>query len=496
VGAFGADGGGDAGADVAGGADVFGELGMDFAELGELVHGGLVDFFLGVEAGAHGPFVDEMEEGAGFVEADGFGVGQKIERDFRRDAAIEELVFCGPGVEHGAIVDFFGAGVGGEEHGSDVVGFARIGEGEKRARAGDHAMALVLTVGGVADFFGEGVIGVLEGAHHRGVDADVESFETVEIARGIEETVDGFGIGALRFREAGDGAVGFGHDADGVGGIVDELGSLAVELGIEFAGEGFAGGWLGHRVFPFGQFFERLGAETVEELGVDGFYLRNHFSDDGAGFAGRVGGRAHAPEAMEHYAGESVHHGGEGGDGQDVAGDFDGALFGGALDSLEALGVGHRADVPDVVEDVACVADQQSGEFAIIIPGAGDGAFVNFLAFFVEEKRNGRDEGLRAVEADVALALLLGIVEGVRVEEGPDELAADVFEAEFEMSVLVDGVMAAVESGGADVDALLVGDFLGADEAGGVAGACGGNRRIERVREGVAKSDARRGGFD
>src|SRR6266550_3349882 len=46
VGAFGADGGGDAGAEVAGRTDVAGEFGMDFAELGEFVHGGLVDFLL------------------------------------------------------------------------------------------------------------------------------------------------------------------------------------------------------------------------------------------------------------------------------------------------------------------------------------------------------------------------------------------------------------------------------------------------------------------
>ena len=58
VGAFGADGRGDAGANVARGADVASEFGMDFAELGDFVHGGLVDFFLGVEAGAHGPFVN------------------------------------------------------------------------------------------------------------------------------------------------------------------------------------------------------------------------------------------------------------------------------------------------------------------------------------------------------------------------------------------------------------------------------------------------------
>ncbi len=113
MGAFGADGSGDAGADVARGADVASEFGVDFAELGDFVHGGLVDFFLGVEAGAHGPFVNEMEERAGFVKADGFGVGEEIESDFGRDAAIEELIFGGPGILHGAVVNFFGARIVG-----------------------------------------------------------------------------------------------------------------------------------------------------------------------------------------------------------------------------------------------------------------------------------------------------------------------------------------------------------------------------------------------
>src|SRR6267154_3088124 len=79
VGAFGTDGSGDAGADVAGWADVASKFGMDFAELGEFVHRGLVDFFLGVEASAHSPFVDEVEQRTGFVKANGFGVGEKIE---------------------------------------------------------------------------------------------------------------------------------------------------------------------------------------------------------------------------------------------------------------------------------------------------------------------------------------------------------------------------------------------------------------------------------
>jgi hypothetical protein len=98
-----------------------------------------------------------------------------------------------------------------------------------------------------------------------------------------------------------------------------------------------------------------------------------------------------------------------------------------------------------------------------MLPGAGDGLFVDRAGGSVEEKGCGRDVGLRAVEADVALALLLGIVEGMRVEERPDELAGNVFQAKFEMRVLVDGVMAAVKSGGADVEALLVCNFFRTD---------------------------------
>ena len=62
---------------------------MDFAELGYFVEGGSVNFFLGVEAGAHSPFVEEMEERTGFYEANGFRVGENVESDFGGDAAIE-----------------------------------------------------------------------------------------------------------------------------------------------------------------------------------------------------------------------------------------------------------------------------------------------------------------------------------------------------------------------------------------------------------------------
>jgi len=49
MGSFGADGRGDTGADVAWRADVAHEFWMDFAELGDFVHGGLVDFFLALK---------------------------------------------------------------------------------------------------------------------------------------------------------------------------------------------------------------------------------------------------------------------------------------------------------------------------------------------------------------------------------------------------------------------------------------------------------------
>src|SRR5438874_9604054 len=116
---------------------------------------------------------------------------------------------------------------------------------------------------------------------------------------------------------------------------------------------------------------------------------------------------------------------------KNIAGDFNGALFGGAFDLLKAPGMGHGADVPDVVEDVARVADQERGKLAVVIPGAADGAFVNFFGLFVEEERDRRNVGLSAVKTHIALALLFGIIKRMCVKKRPDKLAADVFQPEF-----------------------------------------------------------------
>jgi len=158
--------------------------------------------------------------------------------------------------------------------------------------------------------------------------------------------------------------------------------------------------------------------------------------------------------------------------------------------------VRHRADVPDIEKNFAGLREEKRREFAIVGPGAGDGAFVEGTGFGVEEKRKFWDVGVSAVHADVALGLLLGIVERMGMEKGPDELAADVLESKFEVRVLVDGVMAAEECGSANVQALLVVDFFRVDEAGRVTGAGGGDGRVEGMSESVAESDARRSGLD
>ena len=336
-------------------------------------------------------------------------------------------------------------------------------------------MALVLAVGGVTDLLGESVIGVLESAHHRRVDADIESFQPIRISRGIQEQIEGFGIGALGLGASDNGAICFGDDAQRVRGIIHEAGRAAGQLGIKFESESGAVRKRGGNRFPFWQILERFHGETSEELGVNLIHERDHLADHGAGFAWGIGSGAHTPEAVQDDAGKGVDHGREGGDGENIASDFDGALFGGALDFLDALRMGHGTDVPDVLENGAGFRNEERGEFAIVRPGAGDRLFIGGAAEFVKEERERRNVSLDAVHANVALALLLGIVERMSVKKGPDELAADVFEAEFKVGVLENGVMTAVEGGSADVDALLFGDFSGGDKGGGIAGAGGGD---------------------
>ena len=138
---------------------------------------------------------------------------------------------------------------------------------------------------------------------------------------------------------------------------------------------------------PLGAVFEGFGSEAFKKLRVHGADLRDHLADDSAGLAGGVARGAHAPETVKDDAGDGVDHRGERGDGENVARDFDGAFFGGALDFLEAFGMGHGANVPDVAEDGAGVVDEEERKFAVGVPGASDGLFVDGAVSVVEEER-------------------------------------------------------------------------------------------------------------
>ena len=82
------------------------------------------------------------------------------------------------------------------------------------------------------------------------------------------------------------------------------------------------------------------------------------------------------------------------------------------------------------------------------------------------------------------------------MEKVPDEVPGDILQAKFKVGVLENGVMPAIERGRADIQALLVGNFFRADEAGRIASARGSDGGIVGMREKVAQRDARERRFD
>ena len=51
---------------------------MYFPQLLQLIHGCLINFFLGVETGAHRPFMEQVQKRTGFHDTDGFRIGQEV----------------------------------------------------------------------------------------------------------------------------------------------------------------------------------------------------------------------------------------------------------------------------------------------------------------------------------------------------------------------------------------------------------------------------------
>src|SRR5579863_634225 len=114
----------------------------------------------------------------------------------------------------------------------------------------------------------------------------------------------------------------------------------------------------------------------------------------------------------------------------------------------------HRAHVPDIRKNLARAWLKHLRQLAVMRPCARDGSFVDCALRRSEMCARWRNIRLRAVEPHIPLALLLGIVERMRVQKRPHELPAHVFESELEMRVLVNRMMPAVIRAGADRHAL------------------------------------------
>ena len=214
----------------------------------------------------------------------------------------------------------------------------------------------------------------------------------------------------------------------------------------------------------------------------------------------RVEGRREAPVAEEGDGRDGVVERREGRDGEDVAGDLEGAL----ADRLLPAGGLALAAAERAVEGPRGHGDEEVAE-----PPVGLGLPLAGVAVDLERLARERRDGERPrLHLDVALRGLLGVVEGVGVEERPDELTADVLERELEVGVLerrvvpgeVDVPGEGVAAGAAALLLDRVGDASPPTSSGGddplraVAGARGGDDAVEGAREGVHEPATRGGG--
>ena len=77
------------------------------------------------------------------------------------------------------------------------------------------------------------------------------------------------------------------------------------------------------------------------------------------------------------------------------------------------------------------------------------------------------------------------------VKQAPNELTGDVLQSEYEVGVLVDGVVPTVERSSADGVPLPIRDLGWLDDTRHIACACGSNREVEGVLEVCEEPDPR-----
>ena len=125
---------------------------MHGTDLLQLLHRSGVDLLLSVEARAHGPFVEQVQQASGLDQTHRCRVRQHIDGKRGRDTHVEQLVPGLPGLLHGLVVEVLDLRVPAHQHGRNVVGFGTGSGRQQRTRTRHHAMPLVLRVRSMAQF--------------------------------------------------------------------------------------------------------------------------------------------------------------------------------------------------------------------------------------------------------------------------------------------------------------------------------------------------------
>ena len=462
---------------------------MHVGDLLHLVAGGVPDLFLGVVAEARGPLVMLEQIVAALLEPNGIGVREQVQGLLQPHAQRAQPLNVGPHARHLGVKQVERLRGGREQRGHHDVrrGPPREGRGERGPRAGRHAVALVLAVRGVAQPLLEGVVRVVERSRHCVQGPQAERLGEQRVARGIAHPGHGGVIVELARQQAERGAHSVRDGALSVDLPVDEQAGATAERGVE---RGVESGGVARGRRALLRRGRGVGRQHRLDVPKEQRVVRPHGVDHGlheqARLRGHVPRGAHAVVAVERDAVDRVVQVRVCGDGQGVPSDLLRLLLDGTPPRVGVLAPRgeHRE------EGLGRRAHQGVRERAVAGVHALDTGVVDRL------RRGGerwpRDQP--GLDLDVALADLLGVVEGVGVQERPERLAAHGLERELERRVLERGVVARLICAARDAvpqgdGGVVPRDILGRDDARAVASAGGRYGVVERPGKGVDERD-------
>ena len=157
--------------------------GVHRAHLLDLVHRRLPDLALRVQAGAHRPLVEQVEQRARLLEAHGERVRQHVERELRRDAERRAAARARPRPPRPPRRRARGRpdrrAISSGSTTSTRAGTVRVSSGRE---PGTMRWRWSWESARVGELLAEGVVRVVERAHQRRVDRDVQRVEPVAVA--------------------------------------------------------------------------------------------------------------------------------------------------------------------------------------------------------------------------------------------------------------------------------------------------------------------------